>query len=147
LPPFLQRYRFNVAGPFWQRTRRTGCILLKWRAVAWFSSRKVDVGVLYYDGEEFDLDDRVLTHLQIVISTKLRRGEDFFLSWAVPAERGSGRHAIWIDNGVPLHFFYTGSRSVLINREWIETMIASAGRPSGLVLTEEPTPAQSPSST
>jgi hypothetical protein len=99
------------------------------------------VGILVYNGEEFDFDDRVLTHLQIVISTKLRRGEDFFLSWAVPAERGSGRHAIWIDNGVPLHFFYSGSRNVSINREWIETLIVSAGRASGLQLTDEP-PAQ-----
>jgi hypothetical protein len=96
------------------------------------------VGVLYYGSEEFDLDDRVLTHLQIAISTKLRRGEDFFLSWAVPVERGSGRHAIWIDNGVPIHFFYSGSRSVSINREWVETMILSAGRASGLQLMDEP---------
>jgi hypothetical protein len=98
------------------------------------------VGVLYYGDEEFELDDRVLTHLQIVISTKLRRREDFFLTWALPVERGSGRHAIWIDNGVPIHFFYSGSRNVSINREWIESMINSAGRASGLLLTEEPSP-------
>jgi hypothetical protein len=101
------------------------------------------VGVLVYNSEEFDFDDRVLTHLQIVISTKLRRGEDFFLTWSVPAERGSGRHAIWIDNGVPLHFFYSGSRNVAINRDWVEALIVSAGRASGLQLTDEP-PAPAP---
>jgi hypothetical protein len=97
------------------------------------------VGALYYDGEEFELDDRILTHLQIVISTKLRRGEDFFLSWQVPAERGSGRNALWIDNGVPIRFFYSGSRNVAVNREWVEAMIMGAGRASGLILGDEPT--------
>ena len=98
------------------------------------------MGTLSYDGENYELDDRVLTHLQIVISTKLRRGENFFLSWALPVERGSGRHAIWIDNGVPIHFYFSGSRAVSINRDWIESMIVAAGRASGLQLTEE-TPA------
>ncbi|MCU1513501.1 MAG: hypothetical protein JWO10_591 [Microbacteriaceae bacterium] len=98
------------------------------------------MGVLKYDGDEFDFDDRVLTHLQIVISTKLRRGENFFLSWTQPLERGSGRHAIWIDNGLPLHFFYSGSRAAAINREWIETLLLSAGRASGLYLSDEPEP-------
>ena len=98
------------------------------------------VGILHYSGEEFEFDDRVLTHLQVVISTKLRRKEDFFLSWPVPADRGSGRHAVWIDNGVPIHFFYSGSRHVSINREWLESLIAGAGRASGLLLTDEPSP-------
>jgi len=98
------------------------------------------VGVLYYDGEEFDFEDRTLSHLQIVISTKLRRGENFFLSWSQPIERGSGRHAIWVDNGVPIHFFYEGSRQVAVNRDWIEALLGSAGRASGLQLTDEPEP-------
>jgi hypothetical protein len=96
------------------------------------------VGLLMYDGEEFDFDDRVLAHLQIVISTKLRRREDFFLSWSLPIERGSGRHAIWIDNGVPLHFFYSGSRPASINRDWIEALLLSSARASGLQLSDEP---------
>ncbi|HEV7183819.1 MAG: hypothetical protein ABI130_09625 [Leifsonia sp.] len=95
------------------------------------------MGTLSYDGENFELDDRVLIHLQIVISTKLRRRENFFLSWPMPVERGSGRHAIWMDNGVPIHFYYSGSRAISINREWIESMIVSAGRAAGLVLTDE----------
>jgi hypothetical protein len=98
------------------------------------------VGILYYDGREFDFDDRALTHLQIVISTKLRRKEAFFLSWSQVAERGSGRHAVWIDNGVPIHFFYEGSRPATVNREWIESLLLSSGRASGLQFSEEPEP-------
>ena len=98
------------------------------------------MGSLHYGGQEFEFDDRTLTHLQIVFSTKLRRRENFFFSWIQPLERGSGRHAIWVDNGVPIHFFYSDSRNVAINREWIESMINSSGRASGLILTDEPTP-------
>ena len=98
------------------------------------------MGVLQYNDEEFDFDDRALFHLQIVISTKLRRGEDFMLSWTQPIERGSGRHAIWIDNGIPLHFYYNGSRAAAVNREWIEDLLLSSTRAGGMVLGDEPAP-------
>ena len=96
------------------------------------------MGFLHYDGEEFDFDDRVLLHLQIVISTKLRRHENFFITWALPMERGSGRRAIWVDNGVPIHFSYSGLRAASINRDWVEILMASANSGSGLIFTTEP---------
>jgi hypothetical protein len=98
------------------------------------------VGVLQYDDDEYDFEDRTLAHLQIVISTKLRRHENFFLSWTQPIERGSGRHAIWIDNGLPLHFFYNGSRPASINREWLELLLLGASQTGGLHLSDEPLP-------
>ncbi|MCU1413323.1 MAG: hypothetical protein JWN80_663 [Microbacteriaceae bacterium] len=98
------------------------------------------MGTLNYGGQDFEFDDRVLAHLQIVFSTKLRRSENFFFSWILPLERGSGRHSIWIDNGVSIHFFFTGSRPPAVNREWVESLLASAGRTAGLQLTTEPTP-------
>lgn len=101
------------------------------------ASERLTVGTLSYDGEIFELDDRLLTHLQVVISTKLRRGENFFLSWPLPVERGSGRHSLWIDNGVPIHIYFSGSRAVSINRDWVESMIVAAGRASGLQITDE----------
>lgn len=105
------------------------------------------MGILHYDGRDFDFDDRLLTHLQLVISTKLRRGEAFFLSWAQSMERGSGRHAIWVDNGVPIHFFYEGSRPASVNRQWIEALLFSAGKANGLQLSEEPEPRPEPTTT
>jgi hypothetical protein len=104
------------------------------------------VGVLQYNDEEFDFDDRVLFHLQIVISTKLRRGEDFMLNWTQPLERGSGRHAIWIDNGIPLHFSYNGSRRAAVNREWVDDLLLSSTRAEGMVLGDEPPPRNAPPS-
>lgn len=99
------------------------------------------MGTLRYHNEEFSFDDRVLTHLQIVISTKLRRSESFFLTWNVPAGSGSGRHALWIDNAIPLHITFSGSRTPQINREWIESLLV-ASVTGGIHLSEEP-PAES----
>jgi len=95
------------------------------------------MGTLRYEMEEFSFDDRVLAHVQIVISTKLRRGENFFLTWSLPSSAGSGRHALWIDNGVPIHISYSGSRAPVINREWVESLILSSAT-GGVHLSEEP---------
>jgi hypothetical protein len=96
------------------------------------------LGILRYHNEEFELDDRILAHMQVVISTKLRRAENFFLSWSIAASNGSGRHAIWIDNGVPLHITFSGSKVPTLNREWIEAMILNAAASGGVQLTDEP---------
>jgi hypothetical protein len=103
------------------------------------------LGVLHYDRDQFEFDDRVLAHLQIVATTKLRRREAFTVTWNLPAERGSGRHSLWMDNGIPMHFAYHGSRPPAVNREWIDSLMTAAGRPGGLILNEEPpaTPTQS----
>lgn len=97
------------------------------------------MGYLKYNGEEFEFDDRAMTHLQIAINAKLRRGENFFLSWKITHKQGSGRHAIWIDNGVPMHFFFSGSRAAVVNRTWLDQLVASASTPLGMQLLEEPT--------
>ncbi|SMQ74980.1 hypothetical protein [Agreia sp. VKM Ac-1783] len=46
--------------------------------------------LIYGDAEiEIEFDDRALTHVQLVLGSKLRRGESFFFSWkdAVAAAR------------------------------------------------------------
>lgn len=100
------------------------------------------MGTLRYDGESYELDDRTLFHVQIAISTKLRRGENFFLSWLVPLERGSGRHTIWVDNGVPLHIYYSGSRQPSVNRDWVEALVNSGAHGVGMLVGPEPAPGE-----
>lgn len=95
------------------------------------------MGTLYYGDANFEMEDRLLAHLQVVISTKLRRSEFFFLSWVVPHRQGSGRTAIWIDNGVPIRLKYAGTRPPTINREWAETMATAANSSHGLIITDE----------
>ena len=61
------------------------------------------MGKLFYDGSvEIDFEDRVLTHLQIVITAKLRRSESFLFSWRDDPSMGDGRSAIWLHSAVGL---------------------------------------------
>ena len=98
------------------------------------------MGHLIYAGEQLDLtvDDRALTHLQIVIVNLLRREHRFVFSWKDDVLRGDGRSAIWLHPNVSLHFKFSGSRVPSINRSWLEELYAAATSGSGLVLTPEP---------
>jgi hypothetical protein len=87
---------------------------------------------------EVQFEDRVLAHLQVVMSAKLRRGESFFFSWYDTPAVGDGRSAIWIDAAIPLYFKYVGGRQPALNKAWLEEMAIAAGSNQGLVLTEEP---------
>lgn len=95
------------------------------------------MGKLIYGTVEYVLDDRVLAHLQVLTSMKLRRGENFFVSWRSPSVEGSGRQSVWFDNGIHLAFEYDGSRVPVVNREWVESMAASSTTNYGLQLTDE----------
>ena len=95
------------------------------------------MGQLVYGQTTYRLDDRVLAHLQVIVGMKLRRGENFFVSWRNPRETGSGRQSLWIDNGQNLAFLYDGSSVPTVNREWAETMANSASTNFGLQLTDE----------
>ncbi len=69
-------------------------------------------GQLIYDGEVLDLrvDDRALTHLQIVIVNMLRRDHRFVFSWKDDVLHGDGRSSIWLHPNVSLRFTFGGSR-------------------------------------
>jgi hypothetical protein len=95
------------------------------------------MGKLIYGASEFELDDRLLAHLQVITSVKLRRGENFFVTWRNLVNRGSGRQSVWIDNGLHIAFTYDGSRVPEVNREWVEAMSTSASTNFGLQLTDE----------
>ncbi|GGF26203.1 DUF7882 family protein [Subtercola lobariae] len=98
------------------------------------------MGKLVYgdSGTEIEFDDRVLTHLQIVIGAKLRRRESFFFSWKDDPAVGDGRSSIWLDSSVPLYFRYNSNKVPALNREWITVMTASANSGAGLTFIEEP---------
>ena len=104
------------------------------------------MGTLLYGnaGIVITFDDRALMHLQIVISTKLRRRESFVFTWTDSADEGSGRSAIWLDPTSTLYYRYFGSRTPSINREWVEALMLSANSAGGLIFTAEPAPLTPP---
>jgi hypothetical protein len=83
-------------------------------------------------------DDRTLTHLQLVIAAKLRRGESFFFTWQPTPLTGSGHSSIWISSAIPLVFQYAAVSHPPINREWLERLTLSANGANGLHLVAEP---------
>lgn len=98
------------------------------------------MGTLVYSttGQEFAFDDYVLQHLQILFAGKLRRGENFFLSWRDPQSVGDGRSAVWIDPSIPLYFRYDGPAHKQLDRAWLEEMAVASLSPSGLDLSDDP---------
>lgn len=97
------------------------------------------MGRLTYDGlVKVDFDDRILSHLQIVIGAKVRRGESFPFTWKDDPSIGDGRTTIWIHPGCALVYKFHGSRMPTINRAWIDALIHTANSPSGLYVVPEP---------
>lgn len=93
---------------------------------------------IYEGGVKTEIEDRTLTHLQLVIAAKLRRGEPFTFTWKEDLSIGGGRVTVWLHSGSSLVYKYSGSRQPSINREWIEALAFTANSPSGLYLVPEP---------
>ncbi|WP_199706318.1 DUF7882 family protein [Amnibacterium setariae] len=94
------------------------------------------MGTLTYVGATVEFDDRTLTHLQVVIMQKFRRGESFPMSWADSPAIGDGRSAMWLTPTTPIFFTFAGSRVPVIDQEWIDRLSRSAESPRGLIVTD-----------
>ncbi|MBO9625486.1 MAG: ATP-dependent DNA ligase [Microbacterium sp.] len=93
---------------------------------------------IYEGGPKVDIEDRALTHVQLVMTAKLRRGEPFGFSWREDASVGGGRTTVWIHAASSIVFKYYGSRQPAINRAWVDALAFTANSPSGMYLTPEP---------
>ena len=102
------------------------------------------MGSLTIDGIVVQFEDRVLTHLQIVIVQKLRKGESFLMSWRDADSVGDGRSSAWIHPSLSLYFKFSGSRVPAINRDWLASLISSANGSQGLIVTSEENYANQP---
>lgn len=91
------------------------------------------MGQLRYDpSTSFEIEDRMLAHLRLVIMTKLRRQESFMLQ---SPHRDVGWVSVWIHPSVPVGFRFFGSRTPAIDRELAEAWITEASGSDGLTLT------------
>lgn len=96
------------------------------------------MGELHYgtNNSVFEFEDRLLHHLKLVISNKLRRGESFVFTWNGPdAETGT---TLWLHPSIPLYFTFGALSDSQINRAWAEVLSFHANSPSGLTLVDEP---------
>lgn len=97
------------------------------------------MGRLIYDSTlEADFDDRLLAHLQLVIGTKLGKGEAFYFSWRDATAVGSGRTSLWLHPAIPLRFKYHGGRPPTVNSEWVRRLLQDTYTANGLRISDEP---------
>jgi hypothetical protein len=92
----------------------------------------------YNAASRVDIEDRALAHMQIVVGSKLRRGECFFFTWRDDASVGDGRRSVWIHPAADLEFKFYGSRAPSINRAWVDVLARAANSPTGLYILSEP---------
>lgn len=97
------------------------------------------MGTIYYGGEgaPIEIEDRALAHLKVVISTKLRRGESFTLSWRHPDDQPRGRSTIWLHPSIPLRFVFDDPEPAELSRQWLEDLASSAHSSGGIQLIAE----------
>ncbi|NEN05430.1 hypothetical protein G3T36_06055 [Diaminobutyricibacter tongyongensis] len=95
------------------------------------------MGTLIYgaNGRSIEFDDRDLAHLQFVIAGKLRRSENFLLTF-----RGQDDvlHVLWLSPAVALEFIYSCPVYPSLNRKWLEQLTISANQSGVLLLAPEP---------
>lgn len=97
------------------------------------------MGTIYYGGSAtpIHIDDRALAHLKVVVSTKLRRGESFTLTWKHPEDQPRGRSTIWLHPSIPLRFVFDEPELPELNREWLEELAKTANSSGGISLVSE----------
>ncbi|GAB3806213.1 hypothetical protein GCM10028798_28830 [Humibacter antri] len=95
------------------------------------------MGTMIYGPQDVEFDDRLLTHLEIVIVNKFRRRESFLMSWLEDLSVGSGRASLWMSAEVPVYFKYLGSRIPALNRDWLRQLETEANGPRGLIVLDE----------
>lgn len=95
------------------------------------------MGVLRYDGEQIRIADLALAHLKMVITTKLRRGESFTVSWVHPSDQPQGRSTIWIHPSIPFRFIFDDPEPTELNTAWLDELVHSSHSTGGIRLARE----------
>ena len=95
------------------------------------------MGTLHYGSPpaSFEIEDRALAHIELVIMAKLRRRET--LSFSLIDQQTSARQAVWISPVTTLRFQYDGPMPD-INRLWLQDLVDTANSSTGLRLVPEP---------
>ena len=93
------------------------------------------MGTMTHGNVTVEFEDRMLSHLQIVIVQRFRRGEPMVMSWLDSLAVGDGRSSIWMTPTLPVYFKFAGSRVPEIDRDWLAQLSDSAASSTGLIVT------------
>lgn len=81
-------------------------------------------------------DDRVLAHLQTVITSRFRRGEGFLLT--IEGDGETLRTELWLHPTLPLRYEYDEPVAIELNPLWLRELANSSNGRLGLHLVAEP---------
>lgn len=92
------------------------------------------MGRLYYGGPDsaIEIEERALAHLKLVVTTKLRRGESFTLSWTHAPHQQPGRSTIWLHPAIPLRFEFDAPEPAELSARWLEELAHSSHSTGGI---------------
>lgn len=93
------------------------------------------MGSMAHGNISVDFEDRLLSHLQIVIVQRFRRNETLVMSWLDATSVGDGRSSLWMTPSLPVYFKFAGSRVPAIDEQWLKRLAESAASSSGLIVT------------
>jgi len=94
------------------------------------------MGYLYYGNttEPIEIPDRLLAHVKVVATTKLRRSESFTLSWQHPKGMQEGRSTIWLQPSIPLRFVFSNAEAEQLDPQFLRELSTQAASSGGLVV-------------
>lgn len=94
------------------------------------------MGTLHYGNsdEHFTIPDRVLAHLKVVATTKLRRQESFTVSWANPAGTAPARTTLWMQPAIPLRFDFDSAEPETLDGEYLRQLADAAATTQGMTV-------------
>jgi len=101
------------------------------------------VGYMYYgaDVNPVEMPDRLLAHLKVLTTAKLRRGESFTVTWRHPKGMPEGRTSLWLQPAIPLKFVFGSAEAEKIDREYLESLAQAAMTSAGVVIDWDDAPA------
>jgi hypothetical protein len=96
------------------------------------------MGTLFYgaDRTAIRVDDRILAHLRVLITAKMRRGEGFLLSWSDSLAIGDGRSSVWIHPACDLHYKFDGGTSPKLDSGLLDQLNVESIQARGIELAE-----------
>jgi hypothetical protein len=98
------------------------------------------MGHLHYDRSTFVIEDRILSHLQVVVTQKMRRHDSFMLTFSHTERGAEVSNSIWVSHNSHLHFAFSGSRHPELNKQWLEALMAASNSTTGLDVDRIPEP-------
>ncbi|QHC57324.1 ATP-dependent DNA ligase [Rathayibacter sp. VKM Ac-2760] len=79
-------------------------------------------------------EDRVLAHLQSVITSRFRRGEGFLLT----LDDDGRRSELWLHPAIALRYEYDGTSEQELDPHWLRALTAASHGRLGLHIVPEP---------